>query len=164
VNIEQTGIPTREEIESCYPSRRAQDGPVAVFECFQRIPCDPCYWACPQHAVLPFEDINDLPKVDLDKCTGCGICVGRCPGLAVFVVQEHFDGEFGLVKMPHEFLPLPSPGDTVELLDRSGEPAGQGKVISVTGRRKGDTPVVSVSVPAARVKSVRAIRVGGMRP
>ena len=47
-------------------------GGYVVIECPKRIPCNPCYTSCPTGAVLPFEDINDTPRIDYSKCTGCG--------------------------------------------------------------------------------------------
>lgn len=41
----------------------------------------PCATSCPTGAVRPFEDINDNPSSDYSKCTGCGLCVAKCPGL-----------------------------------------------------------------------------------
>ena len=42
----------------------AKKGGYAVIECPKRIPCNPCYTSCPTGAVLPFEDINDVPRID----------------------------------------------------------------------------------------------------
>mgnify|MGYP000787989459 CR=1 FL=1 len=56
----------------------AKKGGYAVIECPKRIPCTPCYTSCPTGAVLPFEDINDVPRIDYAKCTGCGICRNIC--------------------------------------------------------------------------------------
>jgi Fe-S-cluster-containing hydrogenase component 2 len=162
--LEETGVPTKEQIDACYPPEWARKkGPVAVFECFQRIPCDPCCWSCAQGAVREFADINDLPVIDYERCTGCGICVAKCPGLAVFVIDENYDDEYGLVKLPHEFLPLPEAGDRVEALDRTGAAVGAARVIRVTGRQTGETAVVWIVVGKPLLGDVRAIRVGGER-
>ena len=72
----KTGVPTKEDIASITPPREVlEKGPVAVIECFQKIPCNPCYTACKFDAIKPFEDINDRPVIDFDKCTACGQCV-----------------------------------------------------------------------------------------
>jgi len=91
---------------------------LAVIECPQRIPCNPCNTSCPTGAVKPFKDINDVPAIDYAKCTGCGLCVAKCPGLACFVVDLTFSEDYALIKLPHEMLPLPGPGDGVECLNR----------------------------------------------
>lgn len=162
MTLEKTGIPTAEQIDSVYPpSDVRKKGPYAVFECFQRIPCDPCYWSCPARAVGEFADINDLPVVDYAKCTGCGICVAACPGLAVFVIDENYDEARGLIKLPHEFVPIPRPADRVKALDRSGTHVCDGEVIRVLGTRRGETTVVWVAVQKAHLHHVRAIDVGG---
>ena len=59
---------------------------VAIIECIQEIPCDPCVAICPVSSIS-MKDINDIPKIDYNKCTGCKRCVGICPGLAIFVVK-----------------------------------------------------------------------------
>ena len=52
---------------------------LVIIECPQRIPCNPCHTSCPTGAVMPFEDINDTPKIDYAKCTGCAMCTEVCP-------------------------------------------------------------------------------------
>ena len=69
------GIMTTEELRAIghYPSEeRMRKGPVAVCECLQRIPCNPCESSCPFHAITIGEDISNLPELDADKCVGCG--------------------------------------------------------------------------------------------
>ena len=66
---------------------RLQKGPVAILECFQKIPCAPCVKACPQGAITIGEDINEIPTFNADKCIGCGQCIVNCPGQAIFVVD-----------------------------------------------------------------------------
>jgi len=127
---------------------------VAVTECVQPIPCDPCRHSCPVGAVI-MEDINDVPRIDYGKCTGCARCVEVCPGLAMFVVK--LDSEWGYVTLPYEFLPLPEKGEVVEALDREGRTVEEGTVVSV--RKGGTTPVVRVRVSRENVMVVRNIRV-----
>ena len=43
----QTGIPDKEAIEAVTPNEtRFLKGAVAIAECFQKIPCNPCTKAC----------------------------------------------------------------------------------------------------------------------
>lgn len=152
-----TGIPSRQQIESATPpeSRRKQ-GAFVVIECFQEIPCDPCYHSCRFGAIKPFGSLNDIPHVDWDKCTGCGVCVAACPGLAIFVVDETLSDTQCLIAMPYEFLPLPQKGDPVYLLDRSGNKLGQGVAYRVVpGKKPQGTPVVWVSAPKQLSMEVR---------
>jgi Fe-S-cluster-containing hydrogenase component 2 len=138
---------------------RTKKNGLVVMECPQRIPCNPCGTSCPSGAVKPFADINDVPSVDYAKCTGCGLCVAACPGLACFVIDLTFKDDRALIKMPYEMMPVPSAGDEVECLDRVGSPVGRGSVVGVTEPLKDRTRVVSVSVDKKLVSNVRAIRV-----
>ncbi len=163
-----TGIPSREQIESRVPPKeRREKGPFVVIECFQEIPCDPCYHSCRFGAIREFESINDIPEVDLDKCTGCGICVGSCPGLAIFVVDETFSETECLIALPYEFIPLPAKGGEVLLLNRAGEEVGKGKVhIVVPGKKPAGTSVIWVRAPkelSMEVRNVKVLTEGGAR-
>jgi Fe-S-cluster-containing hydrogenase component 2 len=132
---------------------------LAVIECPQRIPCNPCGTSCPSGAVIPFVDINDTPAVDYEKCTGCALCVAKCPGLACFVIDLTFGEDTALIKLPYEMVPIPKTGDSVDCLDRTGEVVGRGKVENIAEPLKDRTRVVSVSVKKDLTSSIRAIRV-----
>ena len=76
-----TGIPTKEDLQGVTPpAQRRAKGPVAMAECFQKIPCNPCAASCPVKAIHIGEDINECPTIDFDLCTGCGTCLTKCPG------------------------------------------------------------------------------------
>lgn len=139
------------------PAEILNEGPVAVIECPQRIPCDPCSRHCPVGAI-EMEDINSLPEVDYEKCTGCGICVEHCPGLAIFTVDCSGSGGCQ-VTIPYEF-PLPEVGEEVDGLNRKGEAITRVTVSKVKPRSKsvGDTSTVTVTIPRAYVNQVRNIR------
>lgn len=161
--LRKTGVPTLDDLKKVMPSEeRLHRGPVAVFECFERIPCNPCYDSCKRGAVRPFGDVNDLPEVDFDKCNGCASCVAACPGLAVFVVDMTYSETEGLVKLPYEFLPLPEVGQPVDALDREGKVVGKGRVVKIQkARARTATPVVWVAVPKGLTFDVRNIAFGG---
>ncbi|MCD4733092.1 4Fe-4S binding protein, partial [bacterium] len=121
-----TGVPTADQLASVAPSaERLARGPVLMIECFQKIPCDPCHTSCPTGAVLPFADLNDLPRTDPDKCTGCGLCVVACPGLAIYIL-DYTKGEEdeAVVQIPWEYLPVPEKGQEVVLTNRAAEDIG----------------------------------------
>ena len=81
-----TGIPTKEDLQGVTPpAQRRAKGPVAMAECFQKIPCNPCAASCPVKAIHIGEDINECPTIDFDLCTGCGTCAARCPQQALSV-------------------------------------------------------------------------------
>lgn len=155
--ISRTGAPSLEELKRFIPGReRLERGPVAIIECIQEIPCDPCSDACPKGAVKPFTNINDLPEIDFDLCDGCGNCIFVCPGLAIFVVDMTYSQDKALLKLPHEFLPLPKKGEMVKLLNRLGEIVADGEVVRSI-RAKDKTGVVWVTVPKEFAMDVRAI-------
>jgi Fe-S-cluster-containing hydrogenase component 2 len=143
------GVPSEE---------RLRKGPVAVVECNQEIPCNPCQAACPRQAIR-VDELTSVPVLDEDKCNGCGTCVAPCPGLAIFVVDmTYLDGE-ALVTMPYEFLPYPEVGEKVDALDRSGKRICEGTIEKVRTPKKNDrTAVVSVSVAKKHGMEARAIR------
>lgn len=73
---------------------------------------------------IEFED--EKPVISEILCTGCGICVKKCPFKAISIVnlpdelQENCSHRFG----PNTFklfrLPVPSPGDVLGLIGRNG--------------------------------------------
>ncbi|MCL6451089.1 MAG: FAD-dependent oxidoreductase [Acetobacteraceae bacterium] len=162
-SLQRTGVPSDEDLSvAAPPPERLRRGPVAVAECFQRIPCDPCQRACRKGAIRPFSDINDLPVLDHDRCDGCGACISRCPGLALFVVDS--SGEGGdRVGLPWEFLPLPAAGEEVLARDREGRPLGPARVEKVWSARALDrTAVVWLSVSRGLGMRVRSFSPGGL--
>jgi len=105
-------------------------------------------------------DINDVPVVDVESCNGCGICISRCPGLAIFVVDKTYSEDMALVKLPYEYLPLPAVGQFVEGTDRRGEILGSYEIIKVTsGGKKNLTYTVSIAVPQSLAMEVRGFQV-----
>jgi Fe-S-cluster-containing hydrogenase component 2 len=125
---------------------------VAIIECVQEIPCNPCVAICPVGAIS-MKDINDLPRIDFNKCTGCKQCVSICPGLAIFVVKIK-DGK-AFVTLPYEFLPVPKVGDIVKALDREGKPKGNARVVKVNQKDK--TTVITIEVDKDLAMEVRNI-------
>ena len=156
--LERTGIPTDDDLEKVIPDKkRLAKGAVVIIECFQKIPCDPCAISCKLGAIKPFKNINDLPQVDFDKCTGCGICISSCPGLAIFVIDMNYSEKESLVKLPYEMLPLPQKGEEVYALDRAGKIVSKAKVVRVQ-KIKNKTNIISISVPKNMAMKIRSIR------
>lgn len=159
--LEKTGVPTFEDLEKIFPSKERLDkGPVAIIECFQEIPCNPCYIACNRGAIKKFEDINDLPEMDIEVCNGCSLCISKCPGLAIMVIDATHSEDKALIKIPYEFLPLPKEGDIVGGLDREGNYICDVKVVKVLNSKALDkTPIVSFEVPKEYIRVIRNIEV-----
>lgn len=146
-------LPPREEWEK-------KKGGYVVIECPKRIPCNPCATSCPTKAVRPFEDINAQPSIDYSKCTGCGLCVAKCPGLACFVIDLTYGNEDqALIKLPYEMLPIPQKGQTAGCLDRRGRRVAEGVVVDVREPWKDRTRVVSLAIPRALADEIRGMEV-----
>ncbi len=162
--LAENGVASKEDLREVTPSAsRLARGPVAVIECFQRIPCDPCYHSCKQQAIEPFADINDRPRIDHDKCTGCGVCVSSCPGLAIFIIDRTDSETEAVVRIPYELLPIPKAGDMVAAVNRNGDVVGEAKVVRTqTGSRMNGTNVVWLAVPKELAMEVRFFRMKGV--
>jgi Fe-S-cluster-containing hydrogenase component 2 len=144
------GVPSKE---------RLQKGPVVVIECAQKIPCNPCEEACHKNAIKIGDSIIELPVLDSELCTGCGLCIASCPGQAIFVVDMTYSETEAAVQLPFEFLPYPKQGEIVDGLDRSGETVCDAKVLKVLNPKNFDrTAVITVSVPKKFGMEVRNIK------
>ena len=140
------------------PARRAK-GPVAVIECIERIPCNPCETSCQAGAITVGPDITELPHLDEDKCVGCQTCLPICPGQAIFLVDESLPEGRALITVPYEFLPLPEKGETVTALDRAGRVLGPAVVSAVRKTERMDrTALVTMETPRAWSMKARAFK------
>lgn len=148
---------------SSYSKSKQQDlGPIGklrpIIECYENIPCNPCQTSCPSGAIMVPGNINSLPVIDYSKCTSCGICAMKCPGLAIFMVQENYQSGRDLVVIPYEFLPLPEKGERVIALDRQGKDISQAEVLRVV-KSANKTHLVYLIVPAGLAQTVRSFRI-----
>ena len=135
------------------PIERMREGPKAIAECPEMIPCNICVDACPFKAIT-MKDINSIPKIDWNKCTGCGNCVLLCPGLAIFLIDLS-DPKKAKVTLPHELLPTPKKGQIVTLLGRDGKKIGKGRVTMI--REQNRTYAITVETTPEIAKEARAI-------
>jgi NADPH-dependent 2,4-dienoyl-CoA reductase/sulfur reductase-like enzyme/Fe-S-cluster-containing hydrogenase component 2 len=130
-----------------------------VIECTQNIPCNPCRDVCPRGCITlggGEEKITALPGFDpAKKCSGCGLCVAACPGQAIFLVDES-PGNYALVTLPWEFLPLPRKGDRGVALGRNGRPLCPAEVADMKITAAFDkTGLLSIRVPPEYAGRVR---------
>lgn len=156
---EQGFLNARDLIEmGRFPSEeRMKKGPVAVIECCQNIPCNPCETACPFGAITVGNPITQLPVLDESKCIGCGKCLVRCPGLAIFIVDKSKD--FAYVSFPFEYLPLPKKGDRVKAVNRAGQYVCDAVVTRVNNIPSNDcTPIITIEISKEYADEVRSIR------
>jgi Fe-S-cluster-containing hydrogenase component 2 len=158
--IEIDGIPIPENIHSSAPSEeRMRRGPVAMHECYQDIPCNPCVFSC-HLKCISMETLVSIPVIDQERCTGCGLCLAGCPGIAIFLVEKR--GQDGFVTLAYEFIPLPAKGERVDALNRKGEVVCEAVVENVYTLpgidRNTKTSLVKIGVPGALVMDVRFFR------
>lgn len=160
--FERTGVFTIEDLQeygAIPPKEILESGKrIAIIECLQEIPCDSCLDACKRGAI-EMKDVNAIPKEIFDACSGCQLCIRRCPGLAIFMVKV-IDKSKAEVTMPYELSPLPSVKEEVVLLNRVGKEVSRGIVRRVIPPERNDnTAIVTVETPRDLMMEVRAIRV-----
>ena len=130
---------------------------IAVLECYEEIPCNPCMHSCPHDAIRIEGGIHHTPVLDETKCVGCGICITHCSGQAIFL--EEIKGDSGYVSIPYEFIPLPAKGTKVNATGREGQYICEGEIIEVKSAKAFDhTSVVKIKVPQEYVSDVRGFR------
>jgi Fe-S-cluster-containing hydrogenase component 2 len=160
--LRKIGYLTKEELvnSKCYPyEERFNKGPVVIIECTEEIPCNPCEIACKFKAIKIGKPITNTPILDENLCIGCGLCIAKCPGLAIFVVDKTYSDKEGLISFPHEYLPLPTTDSSVEAVNREGKVVCSGKVIKVLNKKSFDrTPVVTIAIPKEKLDEVRGIK------
>jgi Fe-S-cluster-containing hydrogenase component 2 len=160
-DVERFGYTTLKELRAlrCYPGeKRVAQGPVAVLECLQEIPCDPCGGACPAKAIK-VPELTGLPVLDESLCVGCGACVAACPGQAIFVLDGAYGEDEGTVTFPYEYLPLPEKDAVLPATDRQGRVVCSARVVAVESvARFNKTALVTVAVPKRWMHEVRLIQ------
>jgi Fe-S-cluster-containing hydrogenase component 2 len=150
--------PEKSRIKMTPSEKRRKKGPYVVIECPEKIPCDPCVGACPQGAISISGSMIELPEVDYDKCTGCLVCIPKCPGLAIFVIDETPE-DHSIVYIPYEFLPRPKKGNKVKGLDRAGKERCEVEICKVLDSPKFDhCAIVGFSVPKKLASDIRFIK------
>lgn len=156
------GVPSEKELIDSpgFPSDFLQKKKkIVIIECVQKIPCNPCEAACKFKAITVGNPITNLPVVDFEKCIGCGQCIAKCPGLAIYLLDYNYNKEESSISFPYEYYPLPKEGDQVMAVDRYGKEVCQAKIIKVSNPKNNNcTAVVTVSFPKQFYQKVRSIK------
>ncbi len=162
MSIKEVGYISKQELIDAHQDvsdARYAKGPVAVIECVQEIPCNPCESACKFGAIKIGTPITNLPKIQEDNCTGCGVCVSKCPGLAIFIVNKAYSDTEATVSFPYEYFPTPAEGEEWEAVNRQGVVQCKGKIVKVMNPKAFDrTPVVTVAIPKEFADEVRSVK------
>lgn len=90
----------------------------------------PCYRFCPEvlnrRYAIKFIAGQKKPIIDEGLCTGCGICIKKCPFDAISIVKlpQELDGEcihsYGVNEFKLFRLPVPQAGKVIGLIGRNG--------------------------------------------
>lgn len=160
ISLKRDGAPSLEELKAAgmLPSveELTKRGCVCI-ECVEEIPCNPCETSCPQLALTVGSPITNLPEIDREKCTLCGLCIAACPGLAITI--KSIDGPTARIRFPWEYLPYPVAGEKADMVDRLGEVVCSGMIVSVVNpARNNRTAVVTAEFPEEYVQDVVSIR------
>ncbi len=144
-----------------WPSEEVfRQGPVAVIECIEEIPCNPCETVCPRDSITIGYPITNTPRFN-GNCTGCGKCVVVCPGLAIFIVDYNYSRDEAAITIPYELIPMPDPGDLVSALDRNGRYVCEARIIKVVANKKNNkTNLVTIAVPKKYYSQIRFFKSG----
>ena len=160
--LKKIGAPSLEELKQSPAFPTEEDylrGPIAVIECIEEIPCNPCETSCPKGSITIGKPITNLPYIDFHRCSGCGICVAACPGLAIYLKDYTYSEEDALITFPFEYIPLPELGKTVILVDRQGQAVCEGIVKKVNcSKAFQETVLVSVAYPKKYFEDVVSMK------
>lgn len=138
--------------------QQALNGPVAVVDCREEIPCNPCEEACRKGAITIGDDICATPLYRPEDCDGCAKCVSLCPGMAVFILDRSAGGDGARLTVPYEMRDELKAGDEAWALDGEGNSLGKVKILNVTGgAKKGQTRLVKMEVPEEWALKVRGV-------
>jgi len=136
-------------------SKRVKEKPVALIDCPEEIPCNPCETICPFGAIKVGEPITNVPVLDEKKCTGCCRCISVCPGLAISVLNYNYNNSEATLTVPFEFLPLPEKGEEIIAVDIKGKRVAEGEIIKVVLPEKNNrTSLITFSFPKKFYKKV----------
>lgn len=146
--LHECGVASKQQVLSVFPDHKDLGNFKAIIECYDEIPCNPCEKYCPFDAIEIGTNINKRPQLIVDKCVGCGVCVGVCPGLAILLAK--LDSDKCVFTIPYELSPLPVQDEVWEAVNRAGEVIGLVKIIRVVESSfKNKTYLVTVETERA---------------
>jgi len=76
-----------DEVLSGLTSKQARHEARRCLSCGNCFECDNCYAACPETAIVRLGPTLGY-RVNMDRCTGCAVCVEQCPCHAMEMVPD----------------------------------------------------------------------------
>lgn len=149
--------PGKEFFDVRVPEKK--EGVYPVINCVQEIPCDPCEVVCPKESIKIGEPITNVPQY-VGGCIGCEICVAKCPGLAITLVD--WRKKDPIVTVPFEFNTEHyfKVGDLVEVADRLGNLLGKAEVVRIRNKTVSyGTRIIKLKVDRDIAEKVAGIRI-----
>ncbi len=132
---------------------------IPVIRCRERIACDPCVGKCPAGAIVKTDGPGSPPRLEAERCTGCGLCAASCPGQAITLVGASAADKSAAVTVPFERCPLPELGQTWTGVSETGAPVCGVLVERIEERAAYDgTALVTVRAPRERAAEIAGIR------
>src|SRR4030042_6150518 len=107
---------------------KSVNGPRALIDRWQEIPCDPCQEACAQGSIVLSSGICAPPALHAEKCNGCGKCVAICPGMAIFLVDRSIGSGLARVTVPYEMRAEIRLGGEAWAVDGEGNYLAEGRI------------------------------------
>jgi thioredoxin reductase/Fe-S-cluster-containing hydrogenase component 2/bacterioferritin-associated ferredoxin len=131
-----------------------------IIRCDEEIPCNPCTSVCPVNAIqleTKLGNIMDIPRY-LGGCTGCGLCVLICPGLAITLARKINESTAEVI-LPHEYIPDFKVEDKIPVTDQQGNLLEEAEVLKIRFNKKYKTHLVHVKTSLENGAKISGIRV-----
>ena len=155
--LDKTGVAPLELVKSVFPTENELVNFKAVIECYEEIPCNPCESHCTFDAIHIGENMNTKPTLLPEKCVGCGICVGVCPGLAIMLAKV--SNEKAVFTIAYEFNPKPNVQEVWHAINRHGDIIGDATILKVVDNKRVDhTALITIQTDRKHLYDFITIR------
>jgi glycine/D-amino acid oxidase-like deaminating enzyme/Pyruvate/2-oxoacid:ferredoxin oxidoreductase delta subunit/bacterioferritin-associated ferredoxin len=121
---------------------------LAIINCDEDIPCNPCAISCKFDSIKINKNITQQPTINYELCKGCGLCLPKCPGRAIRMLQYNFTDTESLLTIPFEFEPYPKQNQKVSIVNYDGNFLANGTIQKTKPpKSKTDCGTISIIIP-----------------